>query len=92
MSVDSDDQKIDLVEYRNLEWDCYCVIYNIHRNIPILEWSDSFTREIIVTYVGGLLIDLGTPASRKLYAEYEAMNWEIKEMMEFHYQLDRSKN
>ena len=91
-SVDSDDQKIDLIEYRDIEWDCHRIIYNIHRNLPISEWSDSFTREMIVICVGGLLIDLGTPASRTLYAQYEAMDWKIEEMMEFHYQLDRSKN
>lgn len=78
-------EQTDLAQYAELEEDCHRVVYNIHRNLPILEWPDSLTREILEIYVEEYLIELNTPEARKLRAEYEGVNWNIGKMVELHY-------
>ena len=80
-----DDQRIDPDRYKELEENCHRVIYNIHRNLPILEWPDSLTREILRIHIEEYLMELNTPEARKLCAKYDEVGWDIAEMVELHY-------
>ncbi len=85
-SMDVSDQSIDLVQYREIEEECYRVIRNVHRNLYVLEWSDALVKEILKINLEGYLMDyLNTPESHKLYTQYVTVDWKIEEMMKMHF-------
>lgn len=82
----ANDSEFNVVVYREIKDECYHFIYNIHRNLPILEWPDSLVKDILKMHLEDYLIKhLNTSESRTLYSKYEAMDWDIQEMMKMHH-------
>jgi hypothetical protein len=69
----------------DIKEECYHFIYSIYRNLAIWEWPDSMVKHILKTNLENYLIEyLNTPESHQLYLKYEAVDWNIHEMMKIH--------
>lgn len=81
-SISHEIQDIDLFVYSEIKKECYHFVYGIHRNLSILEWPDSVVRQVLKENLEAYLIGyLNTPESRKVYLEYESIDWNICEMI-----------
>ena len=87
--LDRESQPIDIVAYADIKNECYHFIYSVHRNLHILEWPDHMVKYILKTSLEDYLVGyLNTPESRKLHLKYEAVDWDIQEMMQMHLLVD----
>jgi len=78
-------KKYDAIEYKDIKEECYRLIRHVHQNLHILEWSDSFVKDILKEQLEDYLMAyLNTPESLHLCAKYEAVDWNIHEMMKMH--------
>ena len=83
--VDQPEKNIDAIEYKEIKERCYSFIYTIYRNLHIWQWPDAFIKEILQSNLRDYLItDLNTPESRELFAKYEGLDWNIREMINMH--------
>ena len=86
---DYDDRPVDFVAYSDIKKECYHLIYSVHRNLHIWEWPDSMVKNILKMNLEDYLVGcLDTPESRRLHLEYEAVDWNIDEMMRIHLSID----
>jgi hypothetical protein len=86
---DRESPPVESKAYGDIEEECYHFIYSVYRNLHIWEWPDSMIKHILKTNLEDYLIGyLNTPESRKLHQKYEAVDWNIHEMMEMHLSVD----
>lgn len=87
--LDHENQPVAVVAYDDIKKECYHFIYSVHRNLHIWEWPDSMVKHILKTNLEDYLVGfLNTPESRTLYLKYQAVDWNIHEMMEMHLSVD----
>lgn len=78
-------EKHNAIAYKEVKEECYRLIRNVHQNLHIWEWPNSFVRDILKESLEDyLMVYLNTPESRQLFAKYEAVDWNIHEMMKMH--------
>ena len=83
--IASTENKFDVFVYREIKDECYHFVYNIHRNLQIWKWPDSLVKDTLKIGLEDYLTKhLNTPESRTLYLKYEAMDWNIHEMVKIH--------
>ncbi len=88
--LDHESQPVDVIAYGDIKKECYHFIHNVYRNLHIWEWPDSMVKQILKTNLEDYLIGyMNTPESCKLHLKYEAVDWNILEMMEMHLSADK---
>jgi hypothetical protein len=86
--VNKVDEQCNEIDFEDVKEDCCRLIRNVHQYVHIWEWPDSFVKDMLKEGLENyLMVELNTPESCQLYAKYEAVDWNIYEMMKIHLHL-----
>lgn len=85
-TISHDDLFIDVMAYDAIKKQCEHCIYWYYRNLDVVPHSSLFLSEQLKMQLEWFLLDdLNTAEAKKLHAKYEALNWDIPEMMKMHW-------
>ena len=75
---------IEVISFDDVKTGCFRIIYFIHRNISVWEWSEEKVKTMLKTKLEPYLLWFNTAESIQLLSLYESVDWEVDKMIEIH--------
>ena len=79
-----DDRAIDELRYRELKKQFGHIVYETNHSLCVY-WPEDVVRERVRDHVEWCLLNLGTVEARQLLSQYEALDWNVQKMIDFHW-------